>query len=795
MINNHLKIAWRTFFKDRQYTILNLAGLTTALAGALFILLWVNEEWKVDKFHRNDAQLYQVLQRYPTPKEIQVVDWSPSLLASTIEEEIPEVKWAANIKEGAFENGILQYGTQSIRVNALLAGEKFLELFSFPLIKGEAQQVIADKYAIVLTTSKAIELFGSIEAAMGQSVAWEKTGYFDYKDQFTVTGILEDLPPTSSLQFDAIFNIKYYLDNDKKSTYNWDNNPVATYVVLDKKAKPQELDEKITALVHQHSENNNNAFFLKQYSTEYLFGKYENGFQAGGRITYLRLFSLIAVLILLIGSINFMNLSTARATKRMNEIGVKKTFGASRRSLFFQFMTESFLFTLVALVLAMVIVFSSLPGLGAITGKTFSKQIDFSTIAIITGAALLTGLFSGAYPAVFLSRFNPGKVLKGSMEGATSATLTRKGLVFFQFAISGVLIIAVLIIYQQMTYIQSKNLGYDRANVIQIQKEGALKEKLAPFLEELKKAPGVLQATNSNSTLIGNENFTGITNWPGKTGDDFMMVNVCEVNYDFLPTFGIDVLKGRDFDANRGQELDKVILNQVAVDHMGLTDPIGQTITFWGKPRTIIGLTDNFQYQSLHKSVEPFIIKLFEDGNNFGDQIWVKLSPDHLHAALENIEAIYHQFNPGYPFAYKFIEADYQAMYESEQRVAFLSKYFAAIAIVISCLGLFGLTYFTAQKRQKEISIRKVLGASPLSIIQLLSKDFLSLVVMAIAVAIPLAWLLMRQWLNRFVFRVDMEWWVFVLAGIGAIFLALLTISLQSLRAANTNPAKTLRSE
>jgi len=794
MFLHHLKIIWRNLLRDRQFSLINLIGLTTGFVGALLIFLWVIDELRIDRFHENDQQLFQVMQEYPTPKGVTVVDWTPALLASTLKEELPEVKHTTVVKSGVFDNGIITYGDKHLRVNAKLSNTDFFDVFSYPLLQGDIEHALSNKLSVLISEKTAIDLFGTIDNVIGETIDWEKKGYYDYIGTFTVEGVFEDAPTHSSEDFDIVFNSDYYLEVGSPSTYSWNNNPVATYVVLRKGADIDVLNAKITSLIQSKNEANENKFFLKKYSENYLYGNYENGKQAGGRIEYVRLFSFIAFLILLIASINFMNLSTARASNRMNEIGVKKTLGASRASLITQFISESLVFSVIALGLALCIIVLLLPQFNQVTGKELSVNLDWKVILIFFGITLLTGLLAGSYPAFYLSGFKPVTILKGKLITSFGEEWTRKGLVVFQFMVSATLIATVIIIYQQMQFVQTKNLGYNRDNVIHITKEGALKEKLEPFLSEIRNLSGVEYASNSSAMLVGNENFSHITDWEGKSSEGTLLANILEANYDFIETFDIELKEGRSFSKEYGAEISKVILNETAVKSMGLKNPIGKTITFWREKMQIIGVADDFQYQSLHNTVEPFLIKLFSE-ENYGKQIWIKIKAGEEMATIDQIQEKYAAFNPGYPFQFRFVEEDYQALYESETKVAFLSKYFAGIAIIISCFGLFGLSMFTAQKRQKEIGIRKVLGASIPAIVGLLSKDFLKLIIVAFALAIPIAWLLMNRWLNNFAFRIDIEWWVFALVGIAAISIALLTVSFQSIKAALANPIQSLRNE
>ncbi len=796
MFRNYFKIAWRNLLRDRQFTFLNVVGMAVGLTSALLIFLWVNDELHVDKFHKNDKRLYQVMQNYPTPNGITTLDWTPGLLSQALKEEIPEIEYAVSVKSGIFDDGILASDGKYLKADGRFASKDYFNIFSYPLLQGDQRNVLSDKFAVAISEALALKLFNTAEAAMGKTIEWhKKVGDNEYGGRFTITGVFKNIPPNASEHFDLVFNYDFFFDKEKPGILNWSNAPVATYMTLKRGAERSSLDQKITRLIKSRSNQVESNFFLVQYSKKYLYGSYENGKQAGGRIQYVRLFSIIALVILIIGSINFMNLSTARAVKRIKEIGVRKTLGASRKSLIIQFTCESLLITFIALFLATVLVLVVLPQFNQLTGKQIALHFNGYLIASFLGSAFFTGLLSSSYPALYLSHFDPVVVLKGKLNTSFGELWTRKGLVVFQFAISVVLIVSVLVVYQQMAYIQSKNLGYDRDNIIVMPKEGAMNDQLESFLSEVKKVPGVLNATNSNVNLIGNDNFSTGIEWEGKSPGESLLINVFVVNYDFLETFNIGMKEGRSFSKQYSSETSKVILNEAAVKSMRLSDPIGKTIKFWGENMQIISISNNFQYQSLHKGVEPCIFKLFPAGNNYGNQIYIKIKAGQELASIEGIKKMYHEFNPSFPFEFRFIEDDYQALYESESKVAVLSKYFAAIAVIISCLGLFGLAAFTAQRRQKEIGIRKVVGASVGSVAILLSKEFLKLVSLALLLAIPISWWAASQWLQSFAYRIDLRADVFLITAGVILIITLFTVSFQAVKAAIANPVKSLRTE
>ncbi len=468
------------------------------------------------------------------------------------------------------------------------------------------------------------------------------------------------------------------------------------------------------------------------YSSAYLYGNCENGVQSGGRIVYVRLFSLIALVVLIIACINFMNLSTAKASRRQKEVGAA------------------------------------------------------------LGVTLLTGFLSGSYPAFYLSRFKPASVLKGQVKNSFGEVLARKGLVVFQFGISLVLIVAVAVIYQQIDYAQSKNLGYDKANVLYFDKEGKVSETPDDFLAAIKKIPGIVSASAVQQNMIGSGASTYGIEWPGKSDKDLIDFSVRTVDYGMIETLGISMKEGRSFSKDFGTENSKLIFNETAIKVMSLKDPIGQPVKMWGEEKTIIGVVKDFHIASLHEPIPPMVFMCQPEATSM---VMAKIEAGREKATIEALQQFYQTYNPGYVLNFKFLDDTYQALYVSEQRISKLSRYFAGLAILISCLGLFGLAAFTAEQRTKEIGIRKVLGASVGSVVALLSKEFLKMVLIALVFATPLAWFLMEKWLSGFAYHIEIQWWTFAMAGLAAVVIAFLTVGYQRVKAAVANPVKSLRSE
>ena len=795
MLRHNFLITYRSFLRNKSSFFINLLGLSSGLACVLLIYLWVVDEWSMDKFHKHDAQLFQLTQKEQMPGEIVVVDWIPFPLASTLLNEVPEVINASNYKSHPALAGVINYEGQFVRANPLYADQHYLNVFTYPLIHGKKDQVLADKYAVVISEEIALKLFSTTQEAIGKTFIWEKKlgGIMDLGGNMIISGVFKNLPDNSTEQFDVIFSFDFYIEKNPEAT-DWENDQARTCLLLASGTDLPKLEQKIADLANSKTELER-QFHLRQYSSNYLYGNYENGIQTGGRVTYVWLFSGIALLILIIASINFINLSTAKASSRLKEIGVKKTLGASRKSLIFQFVNEYLLLCLLAFLIALVFVYLFLPQFNLITGKQLALVGDpvfwLSFLLII----LITSLLSGIYPAFYISGFHPVQMLKGKLLTFSSELWSRKALVVFQFAASMILIVSVLVIYRQMNFIHSKNLGFDKQHILTLKNEGALKEKTESFLHEVRNLSQIVEATNSNNRFVGNESFTRGISWEGRPDDVSFMINVFTTNYRFLETFGINLKEGRSFSLQYGTETNKVILNEAAIRDMGMQDPIGKTLNFWGKEVEIIGIVEDFHFQSLYEGTEPCIFRLFGEEDNIGDHIYIKMKAGQEVEAIEAIERLYEKFNPGYDFKYGFVDEEYLALYHSETRVAALSKYFASLAILISCLGLFGLAAFMAERRRKEISIRKILGASVWGIFKWFSLDFIKMLVIAVFIALPISYLIMSYWLENFAYQIGLHGGYFFGAAGLVLMIALLTISAQMIKAAHINPAECLRDE
>jgi len=579
---------------------------------------------------------------------------------------------------------------------------------------------------------------------------------------------------------------------------DWGNNGPRCYVMLAPNTSVDKVNAKIKNYIKTKNKESNVNLFLQNYGESYLYSDWENGKQNGGRIEYVKIFSIVGIIILVIACINFMNLATARSLRRAREIGVRKVVGAGKRQLIGQFIGESLFVSFLAICISLVIVMLLLPSFNTLTEKHLSLDFtDPSFLLLLLGLVLVTGIISGSYPALFMSSLKPIIVLKGPLKFKPGATYFRKALVVFQFALSIILILGMIVIYRQIDFIHNKNLGFAKEDLLYMPLEGELQKTYPTFKEQLLKQPGIKYVSSAQSNPLEVGSSTSGVRWPGKDTTKLILFSSNPITYDYIKTMGIQLVEGRDFSTEYGLDTMNYLVNEAAAKKIGYKDPVGKELTMWGDKGMIVGLMKDYHHNSLHVPIEPLILRLHKMswGGNYWGNVIVRTEKGKTKQAIASMEKLYKQFNPGFPFKYYFTDDEIANRYKAEYTVSKLSRYFAFLAIFISCLGLFGLVTFTAEQKTKEIGIRKVLGASVTGIVGMLSKDFLTLVVIAAVIAFPVAWLAMHRWLNDFAYRVNIGWWVFVMAGVIALLIALLTISFQSIKAAIANPVKSLRTE
>ncbi|WP_282163221.1 ABC transporter permease [Ulvibacterium marinum] len=791
MFKQNIKLFFRNIRNSKSVFFINIIGLSTGLACVLLIFLWITDELKVDKFHEKDSQLYQVMHNRQFPDYITTSNHTPILLAEALVEEIPEIESAVAVSSSYHRpEGVLINNNKHLTANGLFVSENYFDVFSYELIKGDTKQVLTAKNNIVLSEELALKMFGSTENIIGKTVEWS---YKRFEGAFQVSGIFENPPTNSTSQFDFVFNIELLLDHHRDSR-EWYSSNAETFLILKKGTNIENLNVNIADFMKgKHSlQSERSNLFVQQFSRKYLYGQYENGIRVGGRIAYVRLFSIVALFILTIAGINFMNLSTAQASRKMKEIGVKKVIGASRNTLISQFLGESILMANLSLVVAIGSVILLLPRFNEITGKELYLNFEIGDILILGSIVWFTGLVAGCYPAFYLSGLNPVTGLKGKRNTSSGEQRIRKSLVIIQFTISIVFIIGFLVMNEQIEFTQAKNLGYNRDNIISFERKGKIDNNdFDVFMPALKNIPGVMTASVTLGDFIeansGNTSFL----WEGKTQGEQKPFPSPEVGYDFIEMLDIEMKEGRSFSKEYADEGSKIIVNEAAVKMIGFEEPIGKNIKYGNEDRQIIGVVKNFHYGSLHKIIEPLFFRFIPHGKT----IMLKIKSGTERATIERIEVIYKKFHPTYPFEFTFMDDDYQALYDSENRIAVLSKYFSIIAIIISCLGLFGLATYTTERRRKEISIRKVLGQSATQVTAMLSGEFAKLISVSILIAMPIAFLLAQNWLSGFAYRIALQFWYFLGAGLMALVIAMLTVGGHAIGAANKNPVDGLREE
>jgi putative ABC transport system permease protein len=792
MIRNYFKIAWRNLSRNKAFSVINIAGLALGMTCSLLIMLWVKDERNVDAFHKNGRRLYQVYERQLHDGKIEAGYPTQGLLADELKRVIADVQYACAIDYAAAPGtaNTFEADNRVNKISGMYAGADFFRMFSFPILFGKDTSSLIAPGGIAISRRMAEIFFGSAEKAFGKPIRFEN------RQDLHVTAVFENLPANSSLQFDFLRTwVDYVKENDW--VHNWGNTSPNTYVQLFATADPVKTNAAVKDFIYRYQQKargNTTEVALQPFAGKYLHSSFENGIPAGGRIEYTHLFTVLAIFVLLIACINFMNLATAHSAKRAKEVGLRKVIGATRSSLIAQFIGEAILVCLLSAVIAILLAYTLLPAFNALTGKRLSLPVTqpFSW-TILFALVLVTGSVAGSYPALFLSSLRPVRVLKGSLKFKWGTTFFRQGLVVFQFTLSIVLIIGMMVIYRQMNYIQSKNIGYDRGNLVYIPIEGELIKNYGVFRNEAGKIPGVLSISKMRNSPTIIEHHTGSISWPGKDPNQVLSFADAIVGYDFAKTLKLELKEGRDFSRDFGTDSAAFILNETAVKQTGFKNPLGQTV-IWGKHQgTVIGVLKDFHFASMHESIEPLIIHLDE---NWGwGTILVRTQAGKTGEVVDGLKKVYAALNPKFPFTCQFSDQEFTRLYKSEEIVSKLADIFAFLAIFISCLGLFGLATFTAAQRTKEIGVRKVLGASIPDIVAMLSGSFLKPVAIAMLVGFPVAWIVLHKWLQNFAYKIDIEWWVLGFAAVITIGIALLTVSFQSIKAALSNPARSLRTE
>jgi putative ABC transport system permease protein len=803
MFKSYLKIAARNLRRHKVYSFINIAGLAVGLACCLLISLYVKDEISYDRYHEKADRIFKVVTDARNPEKESHFALTPAPLAEALVRDFPEVETTARLFT-LFGNALIAYGEKRFNEERIFFGDStFFEVFSIPLIAGNPETALAKPASMVLTETIAQKYFGS-ENPLGKTIR------LNDEDDLQITGVMADVPANSHFHCDFLISLASAGMSRNPSFIS--NSNFHTYLVLRDGASPRALDSKFPAAVKKYASAQIAARFGQTfeerlaagYETKWsllpltdvhLHSQREYEIEPNGNIMTVYLFSAIAVMVLLIACINFMNLTTARSASRAKEIGVRKVVGSNRLQLLRQFLTESIVLSFLALLVALVLVEAFLPSFNALAGK--QMQIAFFAgwrpAAALLGIALLVGILAGSYPAFLLSSLRPAFVLKNAAPAGGSASWIRRGLVVFQFAISVGLIAGTLIVHNQLGYVLNRPLGFDKEQVLMVKRAQALGQQREAFKQKLLQNPHIVRAATSTTLpgkLFGRSTYRGLEAPP----ENARAMHEIYVDEDFISTLGITLVAGRNFSPDFASDSSAVLLNETAAKKFGWTDPIGRQLTRPGNldwRGTVIGVVKDFHFESLHKPILPLVIR----HEPFYQYFSVRIRTENMASTVQFVESTWKAFAQQQPFEFSFLDQDFDALYRAEQRTGKIFGIFAALAIFIACLGQLGLAAYTIERRTKEIGIRKVLGASVAGIAGLLSKEFVKLVVVAISIASPIAYYAMKRWLQDFAYRVEIDWWVFALAGGLALVIALLTVSTQAIKAALANPVEALRYE
>lgn len=793
MLRNYFKIAFRNLFKNKVYSFINISGLAVGMACCLAICLYVYDEFSYDRFHTNALNLYRVVERQNQAGTVLNDASSPGLLSPALKAEFAEIKQFCRISR---HRGVLQHDSTIIEpklMDMIGVDNSFFEIFNFSLIRGNVKEALLSPNEIIISERMAERFFGSNWQAsakiLGQAFRFNN-------ETFTLVGIAKNPPHNSHIQFDILFSFLYTQNN--KSQYQWNNDSHFNYLLLEPNSDVAAMNNKMHDFMLKHRPENPPTISLQPMLDIYLNQdfRFNTDWPTKGSRQYLWVFTAVGLIVLCIALFNFVNLSTARAMKRAQEVGIRKAIGALRTQLVVQFLGESLLLTFLAMIFAVALLIICLPLLNYVAAKSLSipytKAIFWTGIA---GFTLLISLSAGLYPAFYLSGFQPLKVLKGVFN-VQSGQFFRRSLVVGQFTMSVMLVTGAIVIYKQLTFMQNTYLGFDKSQLLAARIKPELKDKVWLIKKELEQQSSIVSVTLSGGHLVDTQSTTYDFAWEGQTRGEGMVITHYNTDHDFLKTTGVRLVAGRNFDPGIITDTTEAyLINETAARrmHWTPTQALGKTLTFYEKKGKVIGVVKDFHFRPLKASIEPFLFRYWP-GKSYNN-ILIKTRSNMIHEAIASLEQVYRKYKSIMPPSYEFIDESLENQYRTEQRTGSVVLYFSAIAIFVSCLGLFGLVTFTAEQRSREIGIRKVMGATVTNVVILLSKDFLQLIILAILIASPLAWYVMNKWLADFAYKTEMEWWVFGLSGIMAVGIALLTISFKAINAAIANPVKSLRSE
>ncbi|HTE27689.1 ABC transporter permease [Flavitalea sp.] len=788
MIKNYFKIAFRNITRHKAYALINISGLAIGMACSILILLWVQHELSYDRFHKNADHIFRITCNASDFKAAVNTAGMPAGLKA----ELPAVRnfvRLSHLTTTLFEAGENKFQEK----NTFYADSTFLEIFSFPLIAGNPTTALARPDAVVLTQSMAKKYFGKNQA-LG------KTLKRNNGDFVTVTGIFADLPPNSHLKFDFIMPMSAIANTDQDLKINtWGNFNYYAYLLLDKTvvagtASAKKFEKQMDAIYKTKQPKFKINFQIQPLTSIHLHSNLQVDLPGHGNVQYVNIFLIVAVFILVVACINFMNLATARSARRAREVGIRKVAGAKRGQLIQQFMGESLVISFLALLIAIGLVFIFLPLFNNIAGKKLSINFMDGKIWLgLAGMALATGLVSGSYPALFLSGFRPVKVLKGSLNKSGGSLFFRNTLVVTQFIVSIVLLIGTVVVYKQLNFIHKRNIGFDKENLLYMPMTGEMWGKLDAMKAALKQNPLTTEFTIINDLPTNLTSGTIDVVWEGKDPKSQVVIPNLAISENFIRIFKMQLLSGRDFSESFKGDSSNFLVNETALKVMGIktSEAVGKSLSMWGNKGVIIGVVKDFNFKPIQQPIEPLVLNL----NRWGGFVIVRTSPGNSEATIKALKRISDDLNPAYPFAFNFLDQDIANLYQGEQRLGTLFNIFAVLAILISSMGLYGLSAFLAEQRRREIGVRKVLGASVFGIMYLLSTGFTKLILLAILIAIPVSWYFINSWLESYAYHIDISWLIFVVASIIALMIAWITVSYESLKAAVTNPVRSLRSE
>jgi putative ABC transport system permease protein len=787
MIKNYFKTAWRNILKRKGFSLINVGGLALGMASCLLLLLYVSYHLNFDKQFDHINNIYIVENNQQGDGKIYTFAATPGQMAATIKADIPGVAEAVRTTSYT-ASGLLTYKDNSFKKDGLFADSGFFSVFSYHFVKGNPVTALTQPNSIVITKELAGILFGTSDP-INKIIKRNNT------TPLMVTGVIENVPKNSTFQFDYVLPWQVIAnENSFVKTSGWGSNFCQTLVRLKDPSYFNRADRILRKMINSHQSDYKAEAMLFPYSKLHLYSKFENGKSVGGFIEQIHIFIILAICILIIACVNFMNLSTARSEERAKEVGIRKAIGSGRQSLMWQFISESIILSFVSMLIALILVEISLPFFNNLLNIQLHipyQQLDVWLMLI--GLALATGLISGSYPAFYLSSFEPIRVLKGVFRGGKGALSVRKVMVVIQFTFAVFLITATICIYRQIKFVQGKSIGFDKNNLIEVKIEGVLGKQPDVVINELKKNNTITNATALSQSITRDGNNTWGVSWPGKDARQKVLINTLQIGYDFIRTTGIKLVEGREFSSQFPDDTagKTVMINEAAAQVMNLKHPVGTVITY-GAPVTIVGVYKDFVWGSPYQKIAPMISQC----SNSGSVIAMRLNANKsMGDCINQIDKTLKSVNPAYPPVINFVDNDFSKKFENEKLLATLANLFGGLAIVISCLGLFGLAAYAAEQRVKEIGVRKVLGASVAGLAGLLSKDFLKLVTIAIVIAIPFSVWAMNKWLQNYEYRITLSWWILALAGFITIAIALITVSYQAVKAALANPVKSLRSE